>query len=218
MTERTKKAAQSEPRLRLTLTEYAILGLLVHVGEPRSGYDLRKLVDESIGFIWQPSKTQLYAVLARLVGARLATARRVRQEWRPDKTLYAPTAAGRAAVRAWLERDEDERDPDRSVFVLKLFFGAQAEPGGLDPQLAAFRDAYARRLALYEAKLAVPPRRERASDAYTRLTLRYGIVRARAAVEWADAALAELRAQSAPGARVRAGLPPRMPGAGRRSE
>ena len=135
--------AEAARDVELTLTEYAILGLLGHLDEPISGYDLRKVVDTSIGFIWQPSKTQLYAVLRRLVGSRLATERRVRQRRRPDKTLYAVTPAGRVRVRAWLSRDENEPDPDRSVLVLKLFFGAQADDDALLRQLVAFRDAYA---------------------------------------------------------------------------
>jgi DNA-binding PadR family transcriptional regulator len=179
--------------VRLTLTESAILGLLVHLGEPTSGYDLRKIVDRSIGFIWQPSKTQLYAVLGRLVRTGMARERRVRQRGRPDKTLFAPTDAGRAAVRAWLDRDEDETDPDRSTFVLKLFFGAQADRAAVVRQLAAFRDAYATRLSVYEAKWNLPAPKRAAADPFTRMTLRYGILRARAAVEWADATLAELR-------------------------
>jgi len=180
--------------VELTLTEYAILGLLGHLDDPISGYDLRKVVDRSIGFIWQPSKTQLYAVLRRLVRAGLAKERHVRQRHRPDKTLYTITAAGRDSVATWLARDEDESDPDRSMFVLKLFFGAQADEEALVRQLAAFRDAYADRLALYESKWHDRSRAERtASDRFTRMTLRYGIERARAAVIWADATLDELR-------------------------
>ena len=181
------------PAVELTLTEYAILGLLGHLGEPISGYDLRKVVERSIGFIWQPSKTHVYAVLRRVVGAGLATERRVRQRRRPDKTLYTLTPAGRDAVRAWLDRAEDESDPDRSVFVLKLFFGAQADRDALVRQLTAFRKAYAERLELYESKWTDSRAHERrASDEFTRMTLRYGIARARAAVEWADATLEEL--------------------------
>ena len=180
--------------MELTLTEYAILGLLGHLDEPISGYDLRKVVDRSIGFIWQPSKTQLYAVLRRLVRAGLAKERHVRQRRRPDKTLYTITAAGRDSVATWLARDEDESDPDRSMFVLKLFFGAQSDEEALVRQLVAFRDAYADRLALYESKWQDRSRAERAaSDRFTRMTLRYGIERARAAVAWADATLEELR-------------------------
>src|SRR5437764_11801285 len=132
----------------LTLTEYAVLGLLVHAREPISGYDLRKLATSGVGYIWTPSKMQLYAVLTRLVDRGLATRRDVVQRRRPDKQLYRATASGRAAVRDWLERGEAAADPDRSTFILKLFFGSQADRAALRSQLAAFRDAYAPRLEL----------------------------------------------------------------------
>jgi DNA-binding PadR family transcriptional regulator len=186
MTVRTPTPAETAT---LTLTEYAVLALLVHVGGPISGYDLRKLATSGVGYIWAPSKTQLYAVLARLVDRGLATRRDVAQRRRPDKQLYRASAAGRAAVRDWLARDETEADPDRSTFILKLFFGSQGDRTALRAQLAAFRDAYARRLDLYEQKAR---NRTADGDDFTFLTLRYGIARARAAVDWADEALKEL--------------------------
>jgi DNA-binding PadR family transcriptional regulator len=179
---------------RLTLTEYAVLGLLGQLRRPISGYDLRKLAETSVGYIWQPSKTQLYVVLGRLVTSELASRREVAQREAPDKHLYRITAAGRVAVRDWLDRDEEAGDPDRSTLVLKLFFGSQGDREALVRQLTAFRDAYARRLATYEAEARTPPSEGEISDEFTRLTLRYGIARARAAVDWATTALAELAA------------------------
>src|SRR5262249_16338160 len=108
MTVRTKTATVS-----LTLTEYAVLGLLVHVGRAISGYDLRKLAESSVGYIWQPSKTQLYTVLRRLVGADCATERDVPQRGRPDKRLFRATEQGAETLTNWLDRDETESDPDR---------------------------------------------------------------------------------------------------------
>ena len=179
---------------RRTLTEYAVLGLLGHVARPISGYDLRKLAESSVGYIWQPSKTQLYVVLGRLVSAGLASRREVAQRDRPDKQLYRITPAGSEAVRAWLDADEDATDPDRSTLVLKLFFGAQGDRDALTRQLVAFRDDYARRLDLYESGLrpAGAPVTD-TSNEFTQLTLRYGIARARAAVDWATTALSELQ-------------------------
>ena len=164
-----------------------MLGLLVHARGPISGYDLRKLATSGVGYIWTPSKTQLYAVLTRLVDRGLATRRDVVQRRRPDKQLYRATASGRAAVRDWLGRADAETDPDRSTFILKLFFGSQGDRSALREQLAAFRDSYARRLELYEHKA-----RNRSPDGDDFTFLRYGIGRARAAVEWADEALKDL--------------------------
>lgn len=181
-----------EPR-RLTTTEYAVLGLLGHIRRPISGYDLKKVADISVGYIWHPSKTQIYSVLRSLVAAECATSSHVVQVGRPNKQLYLITAAGDAAVQDWLARDDETTDPDASMLVLKLFFGGQGDRAALIRQLTSFRDAYAERLTTYESKWSTDdPREFVISDDFTRLTLDYGIARAHAAKTWADAALEEL--------------------------
>ena len=88
--------------MELTTTEAVALGVLAE-GE-RSGYDLLKRVEASVGHIWSPAKSQLYAVLPRLVYSGLARRRMVRQTSRPDKQLYRLTPAGKEAVRAWQKK------------------------------------------------------------------------------------------------------------------
>ena len=180
-----------------TTTELTVLAMLGHFGrQEASGYDLKRFADSSLGYLWAPSKTQLYVTLRRLVADGLAVVRDVPQSGRPDKQLYRLTAEGRRAVRLWLESDEQEDEPDRSLFMLKFFFGRQASPEAMARQLEAFRAAYQARLETYEAIARSsggrPPR-----DPYTFLALRYGIARARAAVEWAHVAAKELRGQAA---------------------
>ena len=179
------------PVVGLSLTEHAVLATLGHLG-PRevSGYDVKKFVDGALGYVWAPSKTHLYTVLGRLVDAGLATRRDVTQQQRPNKQLYRITERGSEAVRGWLDRPETETDPDRSVFLLKFFFGTRADRESLVAQLAAFRELFAQRLATYEdlrAEIEADP-----GDEFTYLALRYGIARSRAAVEWADETLAAL--------------------------
>src|SRR5262245_46072142 len=177
-----RTTAMTRAAVGLTLTEYAVLAMLGHLGpDELSGYDLKKFVDRGLGYVWAPSKTQLYAVLRRLVDAGLATRREMVQRGRPNKQLYRLTPDGRVAVQAWLDRVEDESDPDRSTFMLKFFFGRQADPEALREQLRAFRELYARRLETYEAsRHSVPEPGTR--DDFTFLALQYGIARARAAV------------------------------------
>src|SRR5215207_3111635 len=109
----------------LTASEGALLGMLAQ-GE-RSGYDLSRRVEDSIGYLWSPSRSQIYRILPRLVDRGLAHSREVEQRRRPDKALYALTAAGRQALRAWLEEVEDE-PADRTVYPLKIFFCDFASP------------------------------------------------------------------------------------------
>ena len=146
-----------------------------------------------MGYLWRPYKTQLYAVLPRLGAAGLATRDEIVQHDRPDKHVYSITDAGRAAIREWLGRSEDAERSGTGQFGLKLFFGAQGDRVLLTRQLAAFRDAYeVASSSTSDAALAGPTDDGRVSDEFTRLSLRYGIARARAAVEWSDQALEEL--------------------------
>ena len=99
MTLRTSARVPAPP---VTPTEVAVLGLLTD-GE-RSGYDLLRAAEQSVGFFWTPAKTQLYAVLRQLVENGFATDGRVRQADRPDKTLYQITVRRPRASAAGLEQ------------------------------------------------------------------------------------------------------------------
>jgi PadR family transcriptional regulator, regulatory protein AphA len=104
--------------MTLTATEAALLGLLRD--RELSGYDLRKVVERSVGYYWTPAKTQIYSSLPRLVEAGLATSRTVRQSGRPDKNLYALTEAGRGAVDEWIRTGPLDAGLGRNVLLLKL--------------------------------------------------------------------------------------------------
>ena len=123
-----------------TRTELAVLGLLAWSGES-SGYELHKRANRSVGFIWAPARSQLYAVLKRLEGVGLVAGRRVAQLDRPDKRLFALTGDGRAALGDWLGRVDPIEPEDRDGILLKVFFGAYGEPEALRRQLADYRSA-----------------------------------------------------------------------------
>jgi DNA-binding PadR family transcriptional regulator len=177
---------------QLTTTEYAVLGLLSE-GE-RSGYDLARVAARTIGHIWVPSRSQIYRVLPRLVRWGLAESREIEQQGRPDKALYRITDRGMDALRAWVERVEEEPAAGTSAYYsayyLKLFFAAVAPPEAAQRQLEAYRQAMEGRLRELEEMARNPP-----SDAtvYDQITLRHGIIRTRATLAWADEAEAALQ-------------------------
>ena len=88
----------AEPPVRtLTQTEAAALALLSIEGE-RSGYDLLKQAEKSIGHVWAPARSQLYATLNRLVApvsSRGASSRRPR-----DPTVGSTGSHRRAPTRS----------------------------------------------------------------------------------------------------------------------
>jgi PadR family transcriptional regulator AphA len=172
-----------------TTTEAAVLALLAIEGE-RSGYDLAKLVSKAIGHVWAPARSQLYAVLPRLVRDGLAKSRHVPQTGKPDKELHRVTARGRRALDAWLASVEEG---SVDTFFLKLFVGGLAED---DELLAAHVEQYRRDVA---ARLAIlreiePTNTGAGHDRYHRFLLELGIGRAEHDLRWADRVLRSLRA------------------------
>ena len=140
---RTKPARTIESVEQVTLTECAVLGLLSD--RERSGYDLLKTIERSVGFFWTPARSQLYALLPKLVERGLAKARRVEQDKRPDKTLYRITPAGREALRIGLEQASPA--VDRNPFELRIFFGEHMQPGAVRRMIEARRDQQQAHLA-----------------------------------------------------------------------
>jgi DNA-binding PadR family transcriptional regulator len=163
----------------LTTTEGVVLGLLSE-GE-RSGYDLLKRAEGSVAHMWSPAKSQLYAVLPRLVAAGLATRRDVRQTARPDKQVYRLTRAGRAAVREWLETA-----PPKSwdELLLKVFFAKLSSRTALLRQLD---DYEAQQRAMLDAYQAISP-----ATRHGALTLEYGLELVPVRLAWLDKARREL--------------------------
>jgi PadR family transcriptional regulator, regulatory protein AphA len=171
--------------MELTTTEAVALGVLAE-GE-RSGYDLLKRVEASVGHIWSPARSQLYAVLPRLVESGLARRRMVRQTSRPDKQLYRLTPAGKQAVQAWLE-DAPPRSFDE--LMLKVFFAKLVPRASLRRQLEDFRESQVEQLEEYRAIEREIARKPQSRYGY--LTLKYGLALIPCRLEWIDQALKEL--------------------------
>ena len=170
----------------LTTTEAAVLALLAIEGE-RSGYDLLKLSEQAIGHVWSPAKSQLYAVLPRLVKDGLARSRAVAQAKRPDKQVYRIAPAGRTALDAWLETVVPG---DAQSFFLKLFVGGLTSHEVLRAQVEQFLADTRARLAELEA--IVPSNTRTGNDWYHWFLLDLGIRRAGDSVRWAEGVLREL--------------------------
>jgi PadR family transcriptional regulator AphA len=154
-----------------------VLGLLTRA--PCSGYDLVRQVHASVGHIWSPARSHVYAVVARLQRDGLVHSRHVAQNDRPDKQVHSPTPAGRAAFSAWLEATE----PDLEAMLLRLFFAEGAPKEARVAMVETMRRRLESELATYreiEQEIA-----EEESSAYGYATLRYGLARAEAGVRWA---------------------------------
>ncbi len=183
-------------------TRFALLGLL-SLG-PSSGYDLKKRMEQSIAHFWSESYGQIYPTLRRLEAERLASRRREAGRGRPDRQVYALTAAGRRELERWLALPV-RFEPPRSELLLRLFFGGSTALPASRRQVDASR-------ALHRGLLERYDQVERSLHAnYARhpglrwwlITLNFGRHRSRAFVQWSEETLAAISRWERGGATAR---------------
>ena len=180
--------------------EYAILGFLNY--RPLSGYDLKKVFDNSVRHFWPADQSQIYRTLGKLAEQGYVEQEIVRGLDRPDRKEYRITPAGREALRTWLLSPLPSQDV-RIAALIQVFFAGQLadeQAIALFERLAADARAV---LAVYNRipqaagtdDPAMGPPRERF---FWQLTLDYGVMSARADLVWLEQVIARLKAGELP--------------------
>ena len=177
-----------------TTTEEALLGLLSL--KPMSGYEIKQMIEGSIGNFWSESFGQIYPTLKRLEkGGWIAAEKATKAEASGGRASrrYRITALGCARLQAWLPVPARPRVP-RNELLLKLFFGAGAPAGAMRAQIEATRAIYVADLKRYEGIAAGMKKTHGhlAGFPYWMMTVRCGRAEAKAMVAWADESLAAL--------------------------
>ena len=185
--------------MELSATGKVILGMLA--ARPRSGYEIKQLVDSSARFFWAASYGQIYPELKKLEKAGLITgddsSRGARQS-----TTFRLTAEGKRAAREWIRKPPEVLET-RDEGLLKLFFA-----GSIDPKRAA--EIARERAAISRAKAeqlrgiadaldeAGQPSEGPAAqaDAGSLTVLRYGIEMSELAAQWFEDAADDLEKQT----------------------
>lgn len=154
--------------MELSPTAYVILGMVSR--EPRSGYEIKALVDNSTRFFWAASYGQIYPELKRLSGAGLVEGVDSPTGGR-KRTVYAITAAGEEELRSWLRQPPTTCEM-REEGLLKLFFAGALPPAEAVEILRAMRR---QRLAMVERLRTLEPMAMAKTDRFPLIVLRGGI-------------------------------------------
>ncbi len=172
-------------------TRFALLGLLSLA--PCSGYDLKKLSQESIAHFWSESYGQIYPTLRRLEAEGLTTRHTQRHPGRPDRQVCALTARGRQEMTRWLALPA-RSEPPRSELLLKLFFGGRVPASSSRRQVEAFRHLHQQLLERYrQVERSLRTHHARHPDLrWWLITLSFGRHRSRAFISWCDETLRQL--------------------------
>ena len=164
--------------MKPTAVTWAVLGLIAL--EPRSGYDVKRIVDKSIRHFWAASYGQIYPELRRLEEAGW-----IEGEDSPNggrrRTIYRITPAGRKGLREW-EHGEETRIELRDESLLRLFFADTLPREDALGLVQARREGYRQMLAylrgLDDGTGEDPP--------FVDLVYRWGLDHCQWGIEWCD--------------------------------
>jgi PadR family transcriptional regulator, regulatory protein AphA len=174
-------------------SKYAVLGALSIC--PGSGYDIKKLMEQSTSNFWNESYGQIYPILKQLIEEGLATSQAEKQEGKPERYVYTLTERGTEELQRWLT-EPVEYVVERNELLLKLYFGAHIPREKNIEHVRTFQQLQTQLLRKYEnielylqAGLVSAP-----ELLYPLLTLRYGKHRCQALLAWCEETLATLQA------------------------
>src|SRR5215218_8122340 len=170
---------------QLSSTAYVILGMVRK--EPRSGYEIKALVDNSTRFFWAASYGQIYPELKHLAEAGLIAGSDSPAGGR-RRTVYEITADGEEELRAWL-RQEPETFEMRDEGLLKLFF-ADALPR--EEAVEILRSMRTKRLVVNQQLRAIEQLKGEIDDPFPMIVLQGGLEFSKWFADWCERMEAKL--------------------------
>ncbi len=157
--------------------------ILVAISEgPKSGYDVAKQFDETIGFFWRARHSQIYRELGKLKEKQLVFAEEMQQTGKPNRIVFTISDAGREALLSW-SREPSQPQELKDDFLVQLYGIDAVDLDALREHLSLRLERHRDRHAQYLAKHKILGDAECLSDLGRQLALEVGI---RYENEWAD--------------------------------
>jgi PadR family transcriptional regulator, regulatory protein AphA len=184
--------------MELSATGKVLLGMLA--ARPRSGYEIKQLVDSSARFFWAASYGQIYPELKKLETTGLITGDDSSTGAR-QRTTFRLTADGKRAAREWIAEPPEVLET-RDEGLLKLFFAGSIEPkraAEIARERAAISKAKAtqlRAIAEQVDQTGKPEGPDARPDAGSMTVLRYGIEASEWAAEFFERAAEDLERET----------------------
>jgi PadR family transcriptional regulator AphA len=163
-----------------------VLGLLSHA--PRTGYDIKAIVDRSTRFFWAASYGQIYPELRRLEREGLIEGKDAPNGGR-SRRVYRITRAGREALRDWLLGSTVTIEL-RDESLLRLFFADALPREQALLLLEGRKKGHEEYLALLREIEARPGGRD---PDFVDLVLRWGIEFNEWGIKWCEKHLERLK-------------------------
>lgn len=134
--------------------ESAILGILSW--KSATGYELKKIFEDSSFMHWSGNNNQIYKALVRLKESGLVTSETVMQEDSPSKKIYTLTDAGRARLKEFALSAPGVPEC-RKPFLIQLAWADILSGEELDGLVGSYQKEIALQLAMEHEKIRRRP-------------------------------------------------------------
>lgn len=130
--------------------KYAILGFLSW--KPCSGYELKKIFEESSSMYWSGNNNQIYKALIQLQDEGLVTNKTEHQEGAPSKKVYTITGDGVAELKDWV-MSSPEAPEFKKPFLVQLAWSELLSDKELFELLTSYENEVKMQLILQQEKI-----------------------------------------------------------------
>lgn len=174
---------------------HALLGFLNY--KPMTGYDLKKILNDSINFFWQAQTSQIYRELKILEKEGYIVSTEKPSQKGPNRHEYSITERGVCHLREWLaEANTDE--VIRNDFMVWLLFSSNVDKDELYTQLQSKLQDYKKEYNMLEQ---VDDKLHEYADMfgkenekfYWKIVLNRGMYDVKAKISWAEDTLNKLK-------------------------
>lgn len=176
---------------RESKTKYALLGILSQC--EMSGYEIKKFIENSLGFFWNESFGQIYPALKSMEEEGLISSTWIDSEESKSKILYQITKKGFNELKSWLE-GSTAKHVVRNELLLKLFFARNMDKSILIEQLKQTKEEYVTELNTYHAirKGILKDHKDHPDRKYWLFTLEYGIDSVNMSLKWLEKVIKQI--------------------------
>ena len=124
-----------------------LLGLLNYF--PMSGYDLKRMIDESTAHFWHAHHSQIYTSLREMEKDGWVSSQFIKNESLPDRRVYTLTEEGKKVLKEWLDKPMIELPPIKDEFIVRIFFSANRDKEKIRSELIVQQQLHQEHLAEY---------------------------------------------------------------------
>ena len=126
--------------------DYTILGMLSW--KPMTGYDMKRMMQDSPVMYWSGNNNQIYKALVQLLDMGCVTNEVQYQESAPNKKVYSITDRGKAALEAWILETEPEIPEFKKAFLIQISWAGLMEKEKIDQLLARYEEQVREQIAM----------------------------------------------------------------------